>query len=110
MHAADVARIRTELRQNVSNCNVRAHKLTRTHLHRLRALRSHVPDVEAPVPVPSAGDVAPAGRDAGVHETAERFFLVLALPLHAPRGVYHGRGLPRVHAVAKRAEGERGSS
>lgn len=74
-------------------------KEEKTDLHRLGPRRPDVPDVEAPVPVASAGHVPPARRNGGVHQAAEGLLLVLPLPLHPAGGVDQRRWLSRVHAA-----------
>lgn len=93
-------------RPTTTNCiektsTARKRKRKKTDLHRLGPRRPHVPDVEAPVPVASAGHVPPARRDGRVHQAAEGFLLVLPLPLHPAGGVDQRRWLPRVHAARR---------
>lgn len=89
----------TNCLEKTSTARKRKKKDKKTDLHRLGPRRPHVPDVEAPIPVSSAGHVPPTRRDGGVHQAAEGFLLVLPLPLHPAGGVDQRRWLPRVHAA-----------
>lgn len=69
-----------------------------THLHRLRPPRPHVPQMKAPIPVPSTCHIPPAWRNAGVDKGAKRLFFLLSPPCHPTGLVDERRVLPCVHS------------